>query len=288
MAKTKQKAQKKTRTTTEGDAVLANNAHAGATPSGAPPAMEAFDETVTVGALTLDQTPMRLMTLLRGIGTIKVVREQLRPLGYTAAEHQRGWELLHRSSGYVAGEDADDTNVADTIAEIDAWDEPTFTVAEAALRHRHPAQHAYVFRDLKASRGVAAVVGAHTFLSRLDALESAPERAATRAGDHAALATLAARGITPAERQRVWQMVREAEALTEDAPGDDRAVSAAEQQTRLREARAFYEEWSTIARTVVTRRDLLIRLGLAQRKAAASDDAKNPAEPADDDATNDG
>jgi hypothetical protein len=275
---TKKKPQKKQQPTTHDALVhMGENAHANATPSGNPPPLADADETVTVGELTLEQTPTRLMTLLRGIGTIRPVRDVLRPLGYTPDEHARGWGLLHRCSGFVEGESADDTDVADTIAEIDAWDEPTFTIAEAALRHRHPAQHAFVFRDLKPSRGVAAVVGAHTFLSRLDALESAPERAATRAADHAALATLAARGVTPEERTRVWAMVHDAERLTDDAAPDSRELSAAEQQGRLREARAFYEEWSTIARTLVTRRDLLIRLGLAQRKAPAA--AEEPAGP---------
>jgi hypothetical protein len=276
----KKKPQKKQQPTAHDDVVfMGEDARANATPSKPPPPLAGGDETVTVGDITLEQTPMRLMALLRGIGTIKPVREVLRPLGYTADEHARGWKLLHRCSGFVEGESADDNNVADTIAQIDAWDEPTFAIAEAALRHRHPAQHAYVFRDLKPSRGVGAVVGAHTFLSRLDALEAAPERVATRAADHAALATLAARGVTPEERKRVWAMVRAAEELADDAGPDARELSAAEQQGRLREARAFYEEWSTIARTLVTRRDLLIRLGLAQRKAPAAVEEPKPAEP---------
>jgi len=262
------------------DDVVFMGENANATPSRPPLALFDADETVTVGDTALEQTPMRLMTLLRGIGTIKLVRELLRPLGYTADEHARGWKLLHRCSGFVEGESADDTHVADTIAAIDAWDEPTFAIAEVALRHRHPAQHAFVFRDLKPSRGVAAVVGAHTFLSRLDALESAPERSATRAADHAALATLAARGVTPEERKRVRALVEAAEVLTDDGAPDDRELTATEQQSRLREARAFYEEWSTIARTLVTRRDLLIRLGLAQRKAPAAAEKPTPPTPA--------
>ncbi len=261
------------------DALVGENEHAKATPSGHPLAGPDVEETVTVGEVTLEQTPMRLMLLLRGVGTIQAVREVLRPLGYTAEEHARGWTLLHRCSGFASVEAADEAVAGGAIAEIDAWDEPTFTIAEAALRHRHPAQCAFVFRDLKPARGVAAVVGVHTFLGRLDALESSPERTATREADHAALATLAARGVTPAERKRMAALVRDAEVLDDDGAPDARELTAAEQQTALREARAFYEEWSTIARTVVSRRDLLIRLGLAQRKPAARDD--KPAEPKD-------
>jgi hypothetical protein len=238
------------------------------------------DETVTVGNDTLEATPLRLMQLLRGIGTIKAVRAVLRARGYTAEEHARGWQLLHACSGFVEGEDEGNTAVAETIAAIDAWDEPTYAIAEAALRHRHPAQHAFVFGDLSASRGIAAVVGAHTFLTRLDALESSPERAATRAADHAALATLSARGINAAERARVWALVRAAESFTEDDAVDDgHDLTAAEQTSRLRAARAFFEEWSEITRTLVTRRDLLIRLGLAQRKSASDEAADDPPAP---------
>ncbi len=250
------------------------NEGAKATPSVVPPPLAEDESTVTVGAETLEGTPVRLMLLLRGIGTQKAARETLRGCGYTAKEHARGWELLHRCSGFIEGTEGEDTAVAETIAEVDAWDEPNYSIADASLRHRHPEQHAFVFQDLKASRGVAAVVGVHTFLSRLDALEASPDRAETRDADHAALATLAVRGITAGERKRVWKLVQKAESLTEDASPEVTQLSAAEQTSRLREARAFYEEWSQIARTLIGRRDLLIRLGLAQRKAsAASDDA---------------
>lgn len=271
MAKTKAKAAPRLK---KNEQTVTSNERANATPSVAPPPLAEDESTVTVGAPTLEGTPVRLMILLRGIGTQKVVRETLRACGYTAKEHARGWELLHRCSGFVEGSEGEDTAVAETIAELDAWDEPTFSIADASLKHRHPAQHAFVFQDLRASRGVAAVVGVHTFLSRLDALEASPDRAATREADHAALATLSDRGITADERTRVWALVRKAEALTEDATSDAKQLSAAEQTSRLRDARAFYEEWAQIARTLISRRDLLIRLGLAQRKApGASDDA---------------
>ncbi len=249
-----------------------------ATPSVAPPSVLDEESTVTVGSETLEGTPVRLMLLLRGIGTIKAVREVLRGRGYTTKEHGRGWALLHACSGFVEGDGSEDTSVAEAIAEIDAWDEPTFSIADASLKHRHPAQYAFVFQDLRATRGVGAVVGAQTFLTRLDALESSPDRAATREADHAALATLAERGITPAERARVRELIRKTEALTDDGSSGMEQLSVAEQTSRLRAARAFYEEWSQIARTLITRRDLQIRLGLAQRKSpGASEDA--PADP---------
>ena len=53
------------------------------------------------GGTTLEQTPTRMVSLLRGIGMIKPVREVLRSIGYTTDEHARGWALLRRCSGFV-------------------------------------------------------------------------------------------------------------------------------------------------------------------------------------------
>lgn len=146
-----------------------DGARAGATSSGR---ASEYEDVAGEGGTTLEQTPTRMVSLLRGIGMIKPVREVLRSIGYTADEHARGWALLQRCSGFVEGE--------------------------------------------------AEPVGAH------------------------------------------------------DLSGDPAAI-AAEQVARLREAHAFYEEWSTITRTVVSRRDLLVQLGLVRRKVPARKAGKRTA-----------
>ena len=259
------------------DAFAQDTAQAKATPTGLPGRASEYGDADAAGGVTLEQTPARLRALLRGVGTSKPVREVLRSIGYTAEEHARGWALLLRCAGSVEGEAADDAVVAETFAAIDAWVEPTFAVVESALRQRHPAQCAFVLGDAKPARGAGAVAGVRAFLSRLDALESAPERASTRAADRAALAALAARGVTAAERRRVAGLVRAAEVLQGCGLPDDRDLTPAARQGRLCEARAFYDEWSTIARTVVSRRDLLVRFGLAPRKAPARKAGKRAA-----------
>jgi len=72
------------------------------------------------------------------------------------------------------------------ITEIDAWDEPGFRRVGAALGRLHPEQHAFVFDGLTAARGQGSLVSVTTLLDRLDALDSAPDREATREVDHAA------------------------------------------------------------------------------------------------------
>jgi hypothetical protein len=47
----------------------------------------------------------------------------------------------------------------------------------------------------------------------------------------------------------------------------------------LRELRAWHQDWAETARSVITRRDYRIRLGLAQRRSAAEEDAPDEGKP---------
>lgn len=211
---------------------------------------------------TLEETPARMLTFLRGVGTTPTIRAALSERGYTVQEHQQGWDLLHKVAGYV--ETKSTLNIDETqqaITAIDAWDEPTFRIAKAALERLHPDQAVFVFTNLHAAVGTAAVLTVRLFLERLDALENSPDRITTRAQDLEALATLEKRGITKEERQRMQTLLNIAQGLTPTA--------ASAPDTRLddlRALRAWFDDWSETARTLVTRRDYLIRLGLAKRK----------------------
>ncbi len=216
---------------------------------------------------TLEETPARVLIFLRGVGTTAVIRTALAARGYTAEDHAEGWERLHRVAGYGDGKNVSLENEAqNAIATIDAWDEPTFRVCRAALERLHPEQAAFVFKDLESATGALAVISVSMFLERLDALENGPERKSTRRADHAALATLAKRGITKEERAKMQQLIETAKGLAPEAQLDP---SAEARQADLIALRAWYEDWSETARAVITRRDHLIRLGLAKRKKAA-------------------
>lgn len=223
----------------------------------------------TVTQETLDATPGRVLTFLRGVGTTPAIRAALASRGYTADEHARGWSLLHAVSGFGSEQErslgtASDPEVTKAIAELDAWDEDGFRIVRAALGRLHPEQANKVLEGLGPSNGPAAVVGVEALLDRIDALEK------SKGGDdHAAIKTLAQRGITPAERKRLRELVAIAKKGTSqtvvEAPADDPAKAA--RQKALVELRAWYEDWSEMARAVIKRRDRLIRLGLAKRKA---------------------
>jgi len=216
---------------------------------------------------TLEETPARVLVFLRAIGTTAVIRTALATRGYTAEEHADGWERLHRVAGYGEVKTISlALDVEKAIAEIDAWDEPTFRVCRAALERLHPDQAAFVFDALDSATGAQAIISVGTFLERLDALENSPDRKPTRKADHAALATLSKRGITKEERDRVRKLVETAKGL---APQVQTDPSAEARQIELVALRAWYDDWSETARSVITRRDHLIRLGLAKRKKAA-------------------
>ncbi len=245
---------------------------------------------VSVSADTLDRLPARAFTFLSAVGSIAVVRAALAARGYTLEVHQQGWALLDEVSGRVSMAPVvveADPVVEAAFAEIDAWDEPTFAIARAALQHRFPAQCAYVFaNDLQAVRGTGSVLAVLTFLRRLDGLERAPEREATREQDHAALATLASRGIGPKERAHMQSLLVRVQGGVAGAPADEKPAPKAKKPAKAprdakRELYVWYAEWSAVARAVIKQRSHLIRLGLASpRKSKPTAPKHRAQEPA--------
>ena len=221
---------------------------------------------------TLEDTPVRGLPFLRAVGTSLPIRSILRGCGFTSAEQKLGWTLLHAVSGFTeeAAAETVDVRVRDAINTLDAWDEDGFRIVRAALTRLHHAQASFVLAGIGPSVGAGAVVGVKTLLERLDTLEKGPERKATRKEDHAALATLATRGINEKERARLADLVQAAQSATEVEAPDTEGKAAREEAylKALTALRVWYIDWSEMARSVIKRRDYLIRLGLAKRKSA--------------------
>lgn len=224
----------------------------------------------------LERTPNRALTFLRG-AQFKPIRAALQRAGFRKKDHDEGWKLVMRACGFdmTVSNEAMPDQVADAIKELDAWDEGGFRRARAALQRLHPEQCELVFAGLAASQGMQAVVGIITFLDRLDALESSPDRKATRKADQAALDTLEVRGLGVEERKRLRKLVK----IVQSSPDllleeSDEAEARAEVDRieALNALRAWFEDWTDTARAVVTRRDYLIRLGLAKRKGNKIED----------------
>jgi hypothetical protein len=225
----------------------------------------------------LDETPGKAFTMLQAVGTIVPIHEALKAEGFTAAEMDAAWRLLHNICNYQKPADvgAIDYRVRDAIVELDAWDEPNLARISATVARLHPEQYEGVMRNLEATTGVAAVLVVERTLDRLDELEkSADEKL------RAVVQTLAARGYTAAERKRLRDLI----AVAKSAPALP-AVPADPDEARLPDLLAlyrWYRDWSETARAVITRRDWLIRLGLANRRSSKANDQEpqSPPQPA--------
>ena len=225
--------------------------------------MPPFEE---VSRQVLLETPPRALKFVTGVCTSTPVRNRLATRGYNGSTNDLIWELIHLASGRSSSSfvpvSTEDVAARDAAVEVDLWDEPTFRIARVALKYDHPDACDYVFHDLEPASGADSLVSVTTFLDRLDELESGEGRKKTRKADHAALAKLAEREITPEQRARMRALVQTATRWTEASP---EPVPDATREEALLKLRALYEEWSEIAKVVIRRRADLIRLGLAKR-----------------------
>ncbi len=226
----------------------------------------------TVHRTTAETALQRAMQFLRTVGTDPAIRTQLQKVGFELADLKQGWALVLKACAAPQPSPRftpDDGPVAEVTQQIEAWQSTMFLRAHAALRRLHPHQDAFVFDNLVSGSGSAAVVAVSVFLQRLDALESSPDRKSTRKADHAALATIERRGVTKEERKRAKELVHIVEntaapEVTDIAPTIDERTPA------LMEVYEWIQDWSDCARSVITRRDQLLRLGIGKRKARSS------------------
>ncbi len=234
---------------------------------------------------TLESYPARAQKFGRALGTSKTLRAILFKYGYTQALHRRVFDLIKVAYDVPLFADVHlyDSKTIDAITFCDAHDEMVFSMIEASLAPRMPEQATFLTQGLRASTGMDSVVVMSMVLDRMNAMEKGPERKATRKDDQAALELLASRGITTELREQLAQAVKIATSATRVEETDEAEMAAADEKyvRALGDIRAWYEEWSRVARTVVKRRDHLILLGLAQRKAPAQPGEPEPTDPTD-------
>ena len=236
---------------------------------------------VDVSLRTLDTYPTRALNLLKAIAGDMGISTAMSTRGYSEADQNEGWSLLHQATlfGHFAGEAINEVAGRKAMQEIDDADEAIFRIISATLGRRFPEQGELVLAGIGSVRGAGAVLHMGILLDRLDQLESGQERSpALRARDQAAMTVLAARGITPEERARLRRLVD----LAKRSAPTFMSPSAREEQekrriTGLTALREWYLEWSEIARVVVKRRDVLIRMGLANRRSAQESEEAEPA-----------
>jgi len=231
------------------------------------PSPEADDaeSEATVGDETLQATPEKLTTFLGGACS-PMIFMNLSRVGYSKGVHAEGWEKLQKTSSTAFLVDTGAPTppaAAAALKEVDDWDEYGFRIIRASLRKRFPKVYATLTKGLAAGTGPKVLVSVGELLRRFDELE----RTGKPAGAREALALLENRTISKAVRADLAAKIKLAQTPTILKTLDEAAIerAAAARREALIEARDFYEEWSEIARSVVKRRDHLIRLGLAQR-----------------------
>lgn len=224
----------------------------------------------TPGEQTLKEVPAKVLRFLGAVALNESILIALAARGYTKEIHQQGWDLVQAASGFRPIKTrSPNQDAVDALNIVDAWDEPTFDFAQGALQFEFPEQYDFVFEELSAQQGVGALVSSAKFLDRLDELERgrANVDAATKEKDKAAVAHLATRKIDAAERARIRALIGTARGVKEDPV----AAPAADVSTEIRAAQlklyAWYSEWRRVAARVITRRDYLIQLGIAERRS---------------------
>lgn len=229
----------------------------------------------------LEESPARALAFLRTVGKVAAIREVLASAGYTAAEHEEGWRLLHRVAGYQGATStaSDSDGVVDSAEEeIERWTKTSLARAELALSRRHPEQAAFLFDGLEVGRTGSAILVAKAFLDRCHAMTSSPERKSVRKEDAEALKTLEQRGITLANRKHIAALIENVHAhvASDDSSIDVESNRIAEREDDLSNLYAWLTEWRGTARIVIQRRDHLLRLGIGKRRSRSTEEEKVP------------
>ena len=231
---------------------------------------------------TLEGTVERALSFLRGVAGEKRIREVLHRHGYSDAHQQEGWRRLSVAAGFhqpLGAQDDNDVAVRTAIAEIDAIDEQVFRITSASVSRRFPAQAEFLLGGIAPGRGAASVLNLEILLDRIDQLETGAGREATSVPDRATVELLTQRGLSVAERARLRELINVAK-KSNPVDTNPTAAEARDKQyvANLQALREWYEEWSEIARALFTRRDYLIRLGMAssRRSSATEEEAEAP------------
>lgn len=218
----------------------------------------------------------RVLTFLRGF-TDPQVAAKMAAAGFTQQDLDEGWVLVRKASGERLAVVPGNGGAADPklIAQLDAWEDRWFPVADATLKRRWPGLHADVFLNLAQTSGPAVAVTVQTLVDRLERLDGKDGKAARE--------LLAKRGLDghmlANARDLLKQLGTLAPAPTYDPEADRKARDEGED-----EMWAWYLEWSQIAQAAIKNGTLLQRLGYLQggrpKKVAEVEPVDGAVEPA--------
>ena len=217
------------------------------------------DETLKLG-------PPRLLTFLQGVSD-PAIRALFAPLGWSDQRLDEAWSLLNelKAANKIPSTPVPDP-VTEGIASCETWQATGLIRARAMMQLTFPEQAAFMFHDFVAGAGTEAVLNVSTFLQRRQELENGAERKGTRKADHEALLVLEDTGVTKEVLKKLQGFVDKV--LTVAPPHPQHLADADVKRTEvLRKIHAWVTAWSEMARTVITRRDQMIKLGIAKRRS---------------------
>ncbi len=226
---------------------------------------------------TLEDTPRRALEFLRGISSTPAIRVRLKQVGYTLDVHEEGQLLLNRVLSLKEGRQPFGTvNSASHKAatdQLEAWFKTVYRRIKVGATRYFPEAASELFANLEISAEMDASAIAKILTDRMEE-QKLPK---------GMLKLFAERGFGPTEIHDVKKVVAIAQA---PAPEQEEmsAEASAELVTKqkedrlqmLAELRAWYDDWSEVARTVLGRRDWAIRVGLAHRKPRSGSTPASP------------
>lgn len=230
---------------------------------------------------TIGQKAQRVLKLLLGLRNARVA-EAMAAHGFSNNDLSEGWSLLQKvtrtSMNEIPHSPAADAGL---LAQLDAWENRWFPIANATLKRHAPEAQAFMFRNLSQAEGEAVVVTVGTFLERLALLEKKKSEGGFGPGGKEARKLLSTRGITADAVAEAQGMLTKLGVIGAGAADVKKAKS---QQGEFEQAEKalwdWYLEWSAIARTAIPERVLLKSLGFLQGsgKGRAGDDEVDEAE----------
>jgi hypothetical protein len=225
---------------------------------------------------TLDTVIERAVKFVAAIGNRNTIMTLMQSKGFDSDELTLGWGLIHKASGYYPNSKTPTAESPDTLkkreasAELDNWDEPNFRIIRLATQKRFPEVYEHLFEgELEAKEGPESIVSVKLLLDRIVSLQEGRKEVSDnqRKKDKEALTLLAKRGYTEAEWLRLCALHSVATAPVKDitAPAPPKQDPKDREQALI-DLYDWYQEWSSVAHTVIKRRDYLIAMGLAKQK----------------------
>jgi hypothetical protein len=223
--------------------------------------------------LTIGQKAERVLTLLLAL-RIPRIAAALKQHGFTNDDLDEGWTLLRALTRSQLDEPAEAAAVdSDAVRALDAWENQWFVIAAATLKRRAPTVYEKLFRNLSQTDGRQVVVSVGTFLERWDNLNKPVQDGSLGAEGEDAKNLLAGRGLNNQVIDEAKALIKEVTQIQGPLP-DLEQIAAADTDFEKAEANlwAWYLEWSTIARSAIKQRSLLLKLGFLRGNAKDDDD----------------